>query len=94
MQLRYGLTFLLAALTVSVSGTFFSKVVNYNELQQLLSLSAEVYLPGSGQFGNVAIRWSNASVPTASVIVVPSNEQDVQKIVSFVSKYSAHLDNL
>lgn len=92
MQLSYGLTVsILAVLTVSVSGNdlfaprgLFSKAVDYNELKQQLSLSAEVYLPGSGQFENAASRWSNASTPAASIVVVPSNEQDVQKTVSFV----------
>jgi len=83
----------LAALATAVSGadlivTRGSKTVNYADLQKQLSRSAEIYKPGSDQFDDVVARWSNASTPDASIVVVPSNEQD---IVKTVSKFSIQL---
>jgi len=103
MQFRCGLSvsFLAALANFAlcdnslVNRTFlsglFSSAVNYNDLQQLLSVSAEVYLPGSGQFESVVSRWSNSNTPKANIVVVPSNEADVQKIVSTASMFGNEL---
>jgi hypothetical protein len=98
MQLKYGLVVsFVAALTSLVScndqldsrGLFSSLIstkiavnVNFNDLKLQLSVSAELYLPGTDAFENVVSRWSNANTPSANVVVIPSNEADVQKIVS------------
>lgn len=58
------------------------KVVDYADLRKDLSRSAEIYFPGSIEFDDSTARWSNASTPDASIVVVPSNEHDIVKIVS------------
>lgn len=77
----------VATLATAVTGadlvvTRGSQTVNYEDLKRQLSKSAEIYKPGSDQFDGVVARWSNASVPHASIVVVPNNEQDIVKTVS------------
>jgi len=59
-----------------------SSSVNYTQLAEKLSKSAQIYLPGSSGFNADVARWSNLSTPVASVVVVPSNEQDIVETVS------------
>lgn len=56
--------------------------IDYVELQKNLSGESEFYFPGSGEFEDATARWSNFSVPIASIVVVPATEQDVVNTVS------------
>ncbi|KAK6829516.1 hypothetical protein PG987_010100 [Apiospora arundinis] len=76
---------LVASLDIS---TLSPRAVNYTELAQRLSGTASIYLPGSQDFEDVVSRWSNLSVPVADIVVVPSTEEDVVKIVTFANEHS------
>lgn len=56
--------------------------INYAELKKDLSTESEFYFPGSGEFEDATARWSNYSIPIASIVVVPATEQDVVNTVS------------
>jgi len=80
LQLIALLAWVAAVACVDLSAR--SSGVNYAQLAQKLSKSAQLYLPGSSGFNADVARWSNLSTPVASVVVVPSNEQDVVETVS------------
>ncbi|KAI1839683.1 hypothetical protein JX266_014105, partial [Neoarthrinium moseri] len=61
--------------------------VDYSELQQGLSSSASIYLPGYDPFGAAVVRWSNLSTPTINVVVVPGTDSDVSVVVNFANKH-------
>ncbi|KAI1839821.1 hypothetical protein JX265_013687 [Neoarthrinium moseri] len=61
--------------------------VDYSELQQGLSSSASIYLPGYDPFGAAVVRWSNLSTPTINVVVVPGTDSDVPVVVNFANKH-------
>ncbi|KAK8071880.1 FAD-linked oxidoreductase [Apiospora saccharicola] len=59
----------------AASGT--PKGHDYSELAKQLSSTASIYLPGSEEFNDITLRWSNLSAPIASIVVVPGTEDDV-----------------
>lgn len=84
-QFKWSAAFVSAWFTLVTSldiSTLSPRAVNYTELAQRLSGTASIYLPGSQDFEDVVSRWSNLSVPVADIVVVPSTEEDVVKIVS------------
>ena len=62
-----------------------SSGINYGQLSQKLSKTAQIYLPGSEGFDAAVARWSNYSVPVANVVVLPGTENDVVEIVRLLS---------
>lgn len=54
---------------------------DYSKLAEQLSSTASIYWPGSEQFNDITLRWSNLSVPIANIVVVPGTEDDVVKTV-------------
>lgn len=51
------------------------------DLQFILSIDAQIFLPGSREFSQATARWSALSPPTANIVVVPSVENDVVETV-------------
>jgi hypothetical protein len=51
------------------------------QLQDKLSSTAKIYFPGSTEFVEASVRWSNLHAPTVNVVVVPGTEQDVSETV-------------
>ncbi|RDW72816.1 putative FAD-dependent oxygenase [Coleophoma cylindrospora] len=62
--------------------------VNYTQLAEQLSSTAQVYLSGSDAFDSAVMRWSNLSTPVANVVVLPSTEQDIVTTVKFANQHS------
>ncbi|OAA50360.1 FAD binding domain protein [Metarhizium rileyi] len=56
------------------------------ELRQILSPGATVYLPDSEGFSNASIRWSTLELPTVNLVVVPATEKDVSETVKYANK--------
>lgn len=92
-QLKQGLAAILACAAFAVGrdisfsdldtrGSSPSGTVDYSQLAKKLSPSAQIYLPGSGEFNSLVARWSNLSIPVANVVVVPATENDVVQTVS------------
>ncbi|CAI0650511.1 unnamed protein product [Colletotrichum noveboracense] len=58
------------------------------ELGNKLSDTAKIYEPGSADFTNATIRWSNLNAPTVSLVVVPGTENDVAETIKFANEKS------
>jgi hypothetical protein len=58
--------------------------VDVQQLQQELSATAKMYLPGSEGFIEASTRWSVLDAPTVNVVVVPGTENDVAVTVIFL----------
>ncbi|CAH0000578.1 unnamed protein product [Clonostachys byssicola] len=56
------------------------------QLQDKLSATAKIYFPGSTEFVEASVRWSNLHAPTVNVVVVPGTEQDVSETIKFANK--------
>ncbi|KAK7914201.1 hypothetical protein PG985_011904 [Apiospora marii] len=63
-------------------------IPDYSELATQLPSSASIYWPGSEDFNDITLRWSNLSVPVANIVVVPGTEEDVVKTVAFANEHS------
>ncbi|KAK8009120.1 hypothetical protein PG991_011671 [Apiospora marii] len=63
-------------------------IPDYTELATQLSSTASIYWPGSEDFNDITLRWSNLSVPVANIVVVPGTEGDVVKTVAFANEHS------
>ncbi|KAJ3572586.1 hypothetical protein NPX13_g5000 [Xylaria arbuscula] len=61
---------------------------SFFDIQNRLSPSAHVYLPGCKGFEDVVTRWSMRDVPTFRLVVAPSIENGVVEVV----KYANELD--
>lgn len=75
-----------AALSIPVIRDVASQICprSMEEMQQLqhkLSPTAKIYFPGSTEFVEASVRWSNLHAPTVNVVVVPGTEQDVSETV-------------
>jgi hypothetical protein len=57
--------------------------IDLSKLSPSLSPAAKLYLPGSTQYTNYTVRWSNLEPPTPTVLIVAGTEKDVAVIVSF-----------
>ncbi|KAL5119207.1 hypothetical protein ACEQ8H_002918 [Pleosporales sp. CAS-2024a] len=60
--------------------------IDIQSLAPSLSPASRIYFPGSSQFTNYTVRWSNLDPPTPSVVIAPGNEKDVSRIVRFASQ--------
>ncbi|KAJ5346454.1 hypothetical protein N7541_008936 [Penicillium brevicompactum] len=60
------------------------------ELEEQLS-DSRVLTPDSQGYHAATERWSNTAEKEASLIVVPGNEEDISKTISFVQKYGLDL---
>jgi hypothetical protein len=56
--------------------------IDLKTLAPSLSPNTEIYLPGDTEFTIYTVRWSNLGAPTPNVVIAPSTEKDVAKIVS------------
>jgi hypothetical protein len=56
--------------------------IDVKSLSPHLSPAAKIYLPGSNEFTNYTVRWSNLQPPTPNIVVAPGTEKDVAQIVS------------
>ncbi|KAF2276857.1 FAD-binding domain-containing protein [Westerdykella ornata] len=52
-------------------------------LRPKLSANAQIYLPGTPEFTNLTVRWSNLETPNPNIVIVPATERDVSEIVKF-----------
>lgn len=52
------------------------------ELGDRLSATAKIYQPGTAEFTNASIRWSNLDAPKPNLVVIPGTENDVAETVS------------
>ncbi|KAI9039885.1 putative FAD-dependent oxygenase [Aspergillus affinis] len=70
----------------SACQNLWTRDTDYKELSEKLSSSAKVYYPGSDEFKDASVRWSNLETPTVNVVVVPGTENDVVETVKFANK--------
>ncbi|KAI1827430.1 FAD binding domain protein [Xylaria intraflava] len=56
-----------------------------SELQGRLSSTAQIFLPGTGNFTNATSRWSALDEPGINIVVVPSTEDDVAATVQYAN---------
>jgi hypothetical protein len=60
--------------------------IDLGSLAPSLDPSTKVYLPDSSEFTTYTVRWSNLEPPTPNVVIAPTTESDVAKIVSMPRK--------
>ncbi|KAF9871150.1 FAD-dependent oxygenase [Colletotrichum karsti] len=79
-----------ACLNVPVARQFLGGICARDtaELGNKLSSTAKIYQPGTAEFTEASIRWSNLNAPTVSLVVVPGTEQDVAETVKFANEKS------
>ena len=53
-----------------------------------LDKGAQVYYPGSEEFGNATVRWSAAQTPQYDLVIKVATEGDVQKSVRNTTIYN------
>ncbi|KAK0378534.1 hypothetical protein CLIM01_04096 [Colletotrichum limetticola] len=58
------------------------------ELGDRLSATAKIYQPGTAEFTNASIRWSNLDAPKPNLVVIPGTENDVAETVKFANEKS------
>ncbi|KAK1994329.1 FAD-binding domain-containing protein [Colletotrichum falcatum] len=58
------------------------------ELGKRLSPVAKIYEPGTAEFVEASVRWSNLNAPKPSLVVVPGTENDVAETVKFANEKS------
>jgi hypothetical protein len=56
--------------------------IDLGALAPSLDPSTKIYLPDSNEFTTHTVRWSNLEPPTPNVVIAPTTESDVAKIVS------------
>nr|AUM60060.1 hypothetical protein [Hypoxylon pulicicidum] len=77
--------FLISAyLDTAVSVSWPEKHVR--ALKDALSAASKVYYPNSTEFNTLSARWSTLDEPEVNVVVVPSTEDDVVKIVQYAKQ--------
>ncbi|KNG82581.1 FAD binding domain-containing protein [Aspergillus nomiae NRRL 13137] len=75
-----------ACQSLPITRNLWSRDADYKDLSEKLSVSAKVYYPGSDEFEQASIRWSNLEKPTVNIVVVPGTENDVVETVQFANK--------
>lgn len=72
----------LAACVVTAQAFLNMSDSSFKLLKSSLSQLAEVYLPGSEEFGNATVRWGAGQTPHYDMIVKVATEEDVQETVN------------
>jgi len=80
----------VSAPSLEARGDYPAGSVNYTQLAEKLSRTAQIYLPGSDAFDAAVARWSNLSTPVANVVVVPSTEHDIVETVRLLYNIPPH----
>ncbi|GJC83598.1 FAD-linked oxidoreductase chyH [Colletotrichum liriopes] len=58
------------------------------ELGERLSPTAKIYQPGTAEFIEASVRWSNLDAPKPNLVVIPGTEDDVAETVKFANEKS------
>lgn len=90
----YTLTLLAAGVLGDCSSSADAAAAFASELGPLLSPGATISFPGSDEFSNATVRWSNYGSPSFSVAVSVATESDVQQAVSTVWRSGGDLVGL